>query len=190
MRDRNNIIAGLVFLAGLGALAAQAQETVKFTEDTIRAFIEKTTAITSGKESGMSEKEIGKYLDMHLHPDARFKSTMRYAIPGYDAQEKTMSIGKDDFIEGVHQGENAMKDYESETDISDIKISQDGRAATLETTTRESGMMPVEDEGEKKELPVEGVSSCTQILMLSDENVIQMYNATCTTEIEFKDSGF
>ena len=164
---------------------APARAEEKLTEENIRAFVEKTTMITSGKESGMSGEEIGAYLDAHLHPSARFKSTMRYAIPGFDVQVKVMTVDKDDFIESIHQTGSAMDNYESQIIISDIKISKDGRKATLKTQTHESGKMPISDETGQEEVPVEGMSSCTQILMLSKEEIIQMYNATCVTDIQF-----
>ncbi|MGB4107260.1 MAG: hypothetical protein WBK55_05640 [Alphaproteobacteria bacterium] len=173
-------LAVCVMIAPARALAEE-----KLTEDNIRAFVEKTTVITSGKESAMSGEEIAAYLDAHLHPDARFKSTMRYAIPGFDVQVKIMSVDKEDFIEGINHTASTMDNYESQIIISDIKISKDGRKATLKTKTHESGMMPVADETGKDEVPVEGMSTCTQILMLSKEENIQMYNATCITDIQF-----
>ncbi|MCE7887299.1 MAG: hypothetical protein DYH13_07340 [Alphaproteobacteria bacterium PRO2] len=179
-----NFIAGILLAMTIGT--AQAQAVPQLTDENIRSFIEQTTTITSGKETDMDDEQIGNYLDVHLHPDARFKSTMRYAIPGFDVQEKTMSVDKTDFIESIHQSGNTMDNYESQIEISDIKISKDGRKATLKTRTLESGMMPVADHIEKEEVPVEGMSTCTQILMLSKEDVIQMYNATCVTDIQFK----
>lgn len=169
----------------LCVMIAPALAEDQLTEENIRAFVEKTTTITSGKDSGMSKEEVSAYLDAHLHDDARFKSTMRYAIPGFDVQEKTMSVDKMDFIEGIGEASSAMGNYESQIIISDIKISKDGKKATLKTKAHESGMMPVTDDIEQKDVPVEGLSSCTQILMLSDDYIIQMYNATCVTDIQF-----
>jgi hypothetical protein len=111
---------------------------------------------------------------------------MRYAIPGFDTQVKIMTVDKDDFIESIHQSGNTMDGYESQIEVSEIKISKDGRKATLKTRTLESGKMPVSDNIELEEVPVEGMSTCTQTLMLSKEDIIQMYNATCVTDIQFK----
>jgi hypothetical protein len=176
-----------LFAVGVAfASPSPAQDVKELTDENVRAFIEKVTHITTGKESEMTDEEITAYLDTHLHPEAKFKSVMRYAVPGFDMQEKTMSVDKQDFIASIHQATDTMDDYESDIKISDINISGDGRKATLKTQTMESGMMPVRDEIEMEEVPVEGFSNCTQTLMLSDEDVIQMYNATCVTEIQFQ----
>ncbi|MBP7721421.1 MAG: hypothetical protein KA155_02690 [Alphaproteobacteria bacterium] len=179
-----NFIAGVLLAMTIGT--AQAQAVTELTDDNIRSFIEQTTAITSGRESEMDDEQINNYLDEHLHHDARFKSTMRYAIPGFDTQVKIMTVDKDDFIESIHQSANTMDGYESQIEVSEIKISKDGRKATLKTRTLESGKMPVSDNIELEEVPVEGMSTCTQTLMLSKEDIIQMYNATCVTDIQFK----
>lgn len=175
-----------VLAFGVTIAPAHAQAVRKLTKDNIHEFIEKTSAITSGKEQEMTDEEIAIYLDEHLHPDSRFKSIMRYAVPGFEVQEKTMSVSKKEFIEGIQQAGGAMEGYQSQIEISDINISRDGRKATLKTRTLESGEMPVRDEIEQEEVPVEGISTCTQILMLSKNDIIQMYNASCVTEIVFQ----
>ena len=131
-----NFIAGVLLAMTIGT--AQAQAVTELTDDNIRSFIEQTTAITSGRESEMDDEQINNYLDEHLHHDARFKSTMRYAIPGFDTQVKIMTVDKDDFIESIHQSANTMDGYESQIEVSEIKMSKDGRKATLKTRTLES----------------------------------------------------
>lgn len=178
-----SFIAGILLAATIGT--AQAQDISELTDENIRSFIEQTTSITSGKETDMDDEQIASFLDEHLHPDAKFKSTMRYAIPGFDVQEKTMNVDKDDFIASIDESGRAMDNYESQIEISDIKISNDGKKATLKTRTLESGMMPVSDNIEQENVPVEGMSTCTQVIVLTKNNVIQMYSATCVTDIQF-----
>ncbi len=187
MTRHTNFIAGILLIALSGwPPLARAQEITRLTEDNIRVFIEKTSTITSGRESDMTSAEIDLYLEDHIHPDARFKSTMRYNIPGFDIQQTTMSIDKGDFIEDVHKAGETVSGYESQIEITDIKISSDGTKATLKTRTMESGKMPVADHIEQQDVPIEGMSTCTQILALSKENIIQMVNATCVTDIHFQ----
>jgi hypothetical protein len=174
-----------VLLAVTFSASSHAQEVTQLTEDNVRAFIEKTTQITSGKETEMTQKQIDIYLDVHLHSDASFKSLMRYAIPGFEVQEKILSVNKEDFMKGIHEASDTVSSYQSQIIIDEINISKDGKNAVVKTRTLESGMMPVVDEIEKEEIPMEGVSSCTQVIMLSKKNVIQMFNANCVTEVHF-----
>ncbi len=178
------VLLGTCF-CGCFAFSAHAQSVGQLTEDNVREFIEKTTSITAGRESDMSQKQIEIYLDVHIHDDARFKSTMRYAIPGFDVQEKTMSVDKNDFIKSIHAATDTVSDYENIIEITDIQISKDGRKATVQTRMYESGKMPVADDIEKEEVPIEGMSTCTQVIMLDKKNMIQMYNANCVTDIHF-----
>ncbi len=174
----------------LFALPAIAQERHDhLTEDNITDFIQRTTEISSGQNSDLSQSEITAYLQAHLHKKVRFKSTMRYNIPGFPSKNSSMSLGKKEYIESLQQGANALSDYETNIEIQDIKFSTDKMKATVFTTSTESGTMPVNGaEGQGSiDIPIDGESSCTQILTLK-KGIIQIYNATCTTTISF--SGF
>lgn len=181
------ILFTCVFLAGTG-INQNARAEIKLkhlTEKNITQFIEKTTKMTSGQSLEASPEEIITYLKRHLSPKARFKSTMKYNIPGYPTQETSMSLEKKDFIESIEDGSQALSDYESEIRVRNIKISKDKTKATVQTTGTEKGIMPLSEDGVTSEdVPVEGTSNCTQIIML-EEGVIQMYSANCTTTIHF-----
>ncbi|MGB4058545.1 MAG: hypothetical protein WBK77_10745 [Alphaproteobacteria bacterium] len=177
----------MIVTACMGAFSpADAEQISEMTEENIRDFIEKTMSIAKGGNSDIPESEIDSFLEAHIHPDARFKSKINYAVPGFDAQQTSMSIGKGDFIANVHKAESTVSNYESQIEISDIKISTDRTKATLKTRTMESGIMPVSDNIEQENVPMEGMSTCTQMLMLSNTGDIQMFHADCTTDVQFK----
>ena len=124
---------------------AYAQDKA-LTESNVKNFITKTTKLAAGHSDGLSSEKIIKYLEKHLHKNARFKTTMRYAIPGFDAQENEMSFDKSEFIDNVRNSAGTVEDYENDIDIITIKISKDKRSATVETRSNEAATLPVNDE--------------------------------------------
>lgn len=161
---------------------AQDHRVKAMTEDNVTDFILQTAEITSGHVKHMSQGDVTQYLQRHLHKDAHFKSEMSYVIPGWPAQTSEMRLDKKEFIESIEKGSQAMDDYDSYVEVDSIRIARDKQTATVKTISRESGTMPVQGEN----LPVLGSSECTQILRLSRQNIIQMFNAVCKTEIRFQ----
>lgn len=94
-----------------------------------------------------------------------------------------MALDKEDFIESIQAGGQALSNYENNVQILEIKISSDKRKATVQTQGHETGTMNADGQ----ELPVQGNSNCHQIVMLSEKGIIQMYNANCETTISFQD---
>lgn len=174
----------------LCALPASADgEAGRLTKQNVTAFIQKTTALMAGHADNMDTPAVHAYLEKHLHKDSRFKSTMRYLMPGFPTQEQTMTLDKEKFLENIEAGNNGIEDYDTDVEILRIKIAGNKKSATVTTRGHERAMMPVKDEdGKTEDVNLQGLSTCTQILMLSKKDVIQMYNATCVTDIEF--AGF
>ncbi len=177
------------FLLGNGSPFAYAAGKIKvLSEDNITEFIEKTAALTSGQTLEMSLSDIIAYFEDHLDEDSRFKSTMQFNVPGYPAQKTALSLDKEEFIENVQKGAQSVESYENNVTIKKIRISKDKTKATVETVGVEQGMMEIADEsGQSQIVPIEGTSTCSQIIKLSDEGVIQMYNAKCDTNVSFKE---
>ena len=186
---KNTLILAFLCCVITTHLPAHAQ-TSALNESNITNFINKTTKLTSRNTEDLSSDKVIKYLEKHLHKNARFKTTMRYEVPGFDAQEKEMSFDKADFIEQVRQGATSVSDYENEVQIIKIKISKDKKSATVETRSEENATMPVTGEDGIAQIPMEGISLCRQILKLSKKKIIQMYNVSCVTDIAFDGSGF
>ncbi|MCB9982523.1 MAG: hypothetical protein H6861_02445 [Rhodospirillales bacterium] len=186
--DRFTRLTGLGALA-LISLAAQpvwaSDALTKLTQDNVKAFIEETTDITSSNRNGLSPKTIQDYLDQHLDKKAHFKSVMKYHIPGMPVQETQLSLDKEGFMDSVGKGAETIEGYDTLVEIEDIKISSDGEKAFVKTRNTEYATMPVPTEtGGTQGVPMEGVSECSQILLLK-KGVIKMYNANCVTNIEF-----
>lgn len=177
----------VTFVCGcFGASAAQAEGINKLTKENVQAFIEKTSVITGGRETQMTQEQIDAYLIEHINDKARFRSAIRYNIPGFDAQETSMSISKQEFIENIDKAAETVTDYQSDIKILEVKIARDGKNATVKTKTNESGMMPVADDETTEDVPMKGTSTCVQLITLSKKGVIQMYSAACATDIEFE----
>ncbi len=158
----------------------------QLTEENVRAFIMKTAEITSGQNASMPDQEIIDYLNAHMDKGARFKSTMEYIIPGQPVEKTSMSLSKKDFIESIATAKHAVSGYETTVEIRSIQITGDGTKAAVKTISQDHGSMNIEVEGGSFEsLPVQGSSSCNQIITLSDEGIIQMYSAQCSTKLEF-----
>ena len=164
---------------------ACGQAIESLTEENIRAFVEKTSLITTGKETEMSDDETNAYLAAHIHPQAKFKSTMRITVPGFETQETKMALNKESFIANVYKTSTSVSDVESQLEVSNIRIMSKGRRATLQTRSLESGTIPVWDQIEVQDVPMAGMSTCMQTIILTD-NVIQMYSAECETDLEFQ----
>jgi hypothetical protein len=173
----------IALFSALFGLPQPAFALDKLTEQNITEFIEKTSDIIAGNAGDMTPEDIRAYLDKHLDERAFFSSSISYAMPGMPPQETGMSLEKEEFIASLEQGKQALSDYSNKVSIKNIAVSSDGTKATVETIGNESGTMIIEDVA----VPVEGKSSCLQILMLGDDGVIKMYSANCTTTVRFKD---
>jgi hypothetical protein len=181
-------LALIIIMLPVTAKAAE-HKAKRLTDANIRAFVTELTQMTSGSNLNTSTANISKFLDVHLHPRARFVSSLEYVIPGHPTQNKSMSLDKSQFIESVQAGSQALDNYENKVEIKSIKISNDRRNATIETRGRENGVMNVSADGLSNErVPVDGYSDCTQIIMLDKKDILQIYNATCKTVINFKDN--
>ncbi|MCK5285045.1 MAG: hypothetical protein KAJ86_05605 [Alphaproteobacteria bacterium] len=99
-----------------------------------------------------------------------------------------MSLNKKDFIKSIEDGSKAISDYENEIKIKTIKISKNGKRATVQTEGLETGIMPVSAyDITTQNIPIKGISKCNQIISLSKKGIIQMHSAQCITEITFFD---
>lgn len=178
-----------IFILGMfliSAAPAHAQRMRVLTDENIREFITETTKIIAGHAHDMPDDQMMKYLDRHLHPDARFKTVMKYNIPGYPSHEVAVSFNKSEFIDGIKRSETSLSEYDNDIKILDIKISGNQKVATVKSRNTETATMKVAgDDGMGEEnVPVSGHSTCTQILAI-DKGFIQMYHASCVTDIEF-----
>jgi len=155
------------------------------TENSIRAFINKTTDITSGSIEHTDKDKVLKYLEKHLHKNARFKTTMRYSVPGYPDQENTMSFDREEFMDKIQEAAGTISDYENNVDILSITLSKNKKVATVETRNTETTSMPVSGENGVTTIPMIGTSLCRQIIRMSQNDTIQMFNVSCITDIAF-----
>ncbi|MAE51971.1 MAG: hypothetical protein CMH27_09175 [Micavibrio sp.] len=181
------VLACVIFCFGHPASAAH--ETSRLTKGDIRDFLQAMSDMSTGNNSDLSSSngEAQRFMDRHLHKHVRMKSTITYMIPGAPPQQNEMTLDKGQFIQSLAAGAKTLKDYESDVDIGDIRLSKDGRKATVESTSSEQGYMNVPDEsGDIQEVPIEGRSECTQMIVLDDKDIMQLYNAKCLTTIQIE----
>lgn len=178
------LITGAIGVLSIG-LSLPSFAADRLTEDMIREFIQETTRVTASQEDSFDENEIRDYLERHLHEHARFKTTMRYTIPGHDEQKSSMSLKKEEYIDSILKSPTAVGGYDHEIEITDIRIAKDGGNATVTTESQESGEINITAD---QQVPMEGVSTCNQIIIMNSNNVIQMYSAQCITDVQF--TGF
>lgn len=170
------------------ALPAQAQNRVdSLTETNVADFIITTTHITTDND-GLDSSKIKDYLNRHIEDRARFKSTLKYHIPGMPVQKTVISLSKAEFMTSVNEGAEKIDGYETIVEIDEIKIDSGGKKAFVKTTNTEYAVMPVPTEtGDIENVPMEGISNCNQILSLNG-GIIQMFSASCTTNVMFLDN--
>lgn len=157
--------------------SAQAQS---LSEASIQAFLNETTRLTH-LDNGMNDEQITAYLEAHIGSKGKFESKIMYDIPSYPPQMRQISLNKKDFIKNVIEGRKTMQNYTSSVTLKTATIN--GNAATIQTTTRESGIAPVEGQGTA---PFEGISNCNQTLIQDGGNII-LTSASCETIITFKE---
>ncbi|MCB9964196.1 MAG: hypothetical protein H6857_04585 [Rhodospirillales bacterium] len=157
------------------------------TESNIRAFIEEMTDLATGAKSGKNVDDTSFFFMTHLHPNAFFKSAVKYKIPGYPDQENVLRFDRAQYIESLTDSGSAVSNFAASVQILSIKISKDKKKATVKTVSEESGDVHVPQSGGTSDVPMQGRSVCDQILMLSSEKIIQLYGATCKTDMSFED---
>lgn len=194
MRVRIMRMAAIFTLAICAARASFAQMDDDFVmsldQQRIQAFLEETNRVSLGQRDDMTPEDIAAYLNRHLMEKGKFNSQTTFEIPGYPPQQADMKLDKQGYIDNVMQGQGVIANYTTAIEIKDIKITGLGKAATIRTVSTDSGEMPWPDEkGERKPVPINGVSECEQKLIISVSNYIQMAGAECTTKITFKPFG-
>ncbi len=185
----NTMLFAFILLSVLALFARPvfAQSRIDaLTEANVTDFIITTTHITTDND-GVSQDKIREYLDRHIEKDARFKSVLKYHIPGMPMKKTTLSLSKDDFMSSVNEGAEKIDGYETIVEIEELKIDSSGKKAFVKTVNTEYATMPVPTETGVEYVPMEGVSNCRQILSLNG-GIIQMYSANCTTNVMFLDN--
>jgi hypothetical protein len=166
----------------------------RLTDDNVRAFIDDVQRIATGETEDMSVDDIAGYLDRHIASDARFKSAMKYEMPGYPAQQNEMDLGKSEYINGVLNGASMMQRYEHSVTVKSVEIGNGGRSAKVVTVIREKGDMPWPEDNpdtsgktpaKMGDMPVQGESQCEQQIVVGLTNYIQMKGAQCATILSF-----
>ena len=189
-KKATSVIAIAILFAASFAANSHAQSTVKkLTQQNVRSFIEHTSKIMKPTGGGTEILKAQNYLKKHLNDSVRFTSTITYHIPGMPSQDIAMKFDKKDFIKTLSQGAEAIEGYNQRVEILDIKISWGSKQAVIKSKNYETGFMAIPDGRNNNELvPIEGVSTCAQIVELNKKGVIQLHNAVCKTDIHFKES--
>ncbi|MFK7839818.1 MAG: hypothetical protein AB8B83_05750 [Bdellovibrionales bacterium] len=181
-------ICALFILSACHSYAQSGKHRSKsFTKDNVTAFIEDTTALTAKDSSNKNLKFIRKYLDRHIDSKARFKTNIVFIVPGMEETTRSLVLGKQDYIQQVEEGADAVEDYFTDISIQDIDISEDEKTASVKTISSETGLMQVPNpDGSVDSVPIFGQSDCFQVLKIGRKGYIQMLSASCETRMEFQ----
>jgi len=183
-----NIILAMIlsttFLSG-----SNLPKLEKLTEDNVSIFLDEVASIASGSKKDMDSYAITSYFMGHISDDSLFKTTMQYSIDGMEDSSRELEMGKMSYISHVLQSAKMVNNYETLTKIDYVKVYNNGKRASAITTNYERGMMPMDDgSGTQTMVPIIGTSYCEQEIILSEDNIIQMAGAVCTTDLSFEDS--
>ena len=183
------ILSGFMTLATFTNAAdalARGKKLSALNKANVTAFIEDTSVMTSNQNIDRDDAEINTYLTRHIDNKARFKTSITFAVPGMPPQTKALSLNKADYIQQVNKGAESVDHYHTEITVNSVKISKNKKKASVTTTSTESGVMQMPNEGGGvKEVPIEGKSKCFQVLKLGKSGYIQMYSANCKTTMRF-----
>ena len=185
-----NIIIAIILSATFLKKSEEAISTL--TTPHIEKFVNDITEISGGIRKDMDSFEVTSYLMAHIANDSRFSSTIDYNMPDIsESGERILELDKLHFISNTQQGMKAFTRHEAAVKIDYIQIADNGKSARVTTTSHERGVIPIEDNfGETQFFPVTGTSYCEQKLVLSEESIIQMAEAVCSTNIDFINSDF
>jgi hypothetical protein len=185
-----NIMVAMVLSATFFGKAEEAQSTYiqELNNENVTQFIETVAYVASGKKADMDSYAITTYLMDHIAADSNFNSTITYNISDNfeDNQEEVMDMSKLEFISHVLSNLKSMERHETQTNVEFVEVAEDKRTASAVITTYERGMMPTVSEfGEDTLVPVRGTSFCEQKFALTQENVLQITEASCATDLDF-----
>ena len=171
------MILSTTFLSG-----ADMPKLQTLTEDNVSVFLDEVANIASGNRPDMDSYDITSYFMGHISDSGIFKTTIEYDIIGMDDTSRELEMDKMSYISHVLQSAQILNNYETLTKVDHVQIYDNGKNASAVTTNYERGMMPIDDgSGTTTMMPMIGTSYCEQEITLSDNNVIQMAGAVCTT---------
>ena len=185
-----NIMVAIVLSATFFDKAENTQSAyiTELSDSNVTHFIEKMADVASGQGEEMDSYDITSYLMDHIADNSHFNSTINYNISHNDDenQEEVMDMSKLEFISHVLSNLKSMERHETQTSVEFVEIAADKKTASAVITTYERGMMPTVTEfGEDTLVPVRGTSFCEQKFALSDENILQITEASCATDLDF-----
>ena len=160
----------------------------RLTRANITDFVNQVTMVSSGTGKDTDLLQVAEFLGKHISDDSHFTSTMQYDLPNIPMDEKTVNLGKKEYISHVLESLKTAPDRETKTRIEDIEIAHNTTEARVITTSYEKGLVSI-DNGEEKPVPVAvtGISYCEQKIVLKNKT-ISMAGATFSTSVQTPDT--
>lgn len=155
----------------------------------VEAFVEKVSAMLNNTgEQEWSAYNIAQYLNRHISADSQFHSVLSYRSSDLPVNDTQLTLSKNEYIAHAIQGRDSMARHETKTIIEFVEILDDGKRARAVITNYERGIMNQGQGTGTGGLPVSGMSYCEQDFVLSENNLIQMDGASCSTEMTFHEA--
>ncbi|MGZ9096755.1 MAG: hypothetical protein ACXW30_00475 [Micavibrio sp.] len=172
-----SLLMGALVLVSIAG-PVQAQAVNKLTNGKVRAYYADIPAVF--------KKPFAQFLEEYerrIHPDLSVTSKTILNLPGGQPPMQTdpVTMTKNDVIG------NARRAYDSATgatlanDIIKMTIAEDGKSATVTSTSTVKGMnFPTSDGSPMK---ADSVETCEDVITLSEGGAVQLLRATCTADI-------
>ena len=159
----------------------------RLNQQNIQTFLNEVKDFTTGQHDDMLPMDITNYFDNHIADNGRFKGIIKYDLPGFPSKDVKVDMGKAEYIGGILNGQYMVDGYETQVEITELKITKGGKAAELKTVTTERGKIAlVKAKNMPPEIiPIQGESTCSQKLIVSKNHFIQLSYADCNTHIRF-----
>jgi hypothetical protein len=178
----------LAIIIGVALLASAKEEVIgNLTPENVEQFVHEMAEVMDGTDPDHKDGfNITEYLMTHVAQDGTFKNNTTYAYEDYDPQEEEMVMDKMNYIANIIKSTGKIVAHEKSVRVEHVEISETGKEATVLISSYEQGRMPLPYyEGTDTTIPMSGTSFCEHKLNLTEENIIQLTEAECSTDINF-----
>lgn len=184
-----NVFIALMLAVNLMSGDARPVKARQLTEAVVRDFVQETALISAGKKADMDSYAIMSYFMDHIADGSHFNMILRYTKPDDMPEERLVDLDKLAYISSAMEELKTLETRDSEVTVEFVSVDKSGKSASVVTTSKESGMMPLDDGmGGQVLAPVRGISYCENKVVLSEKSVVQMAGATCTTDLVISES--
>lgn len=158
-----------------------AHAAKKITESMIKDFYAE-----SAKMQMKKEKDLIPFLEKHMSDDVVVDMKTSISIEGAPTQTEEITLDKDGVLEQTIDGLKAGEILKVEEKLMAFDIAEDGRSATAKDSVYSLMTITVPTPQGEMDFDSEAMIFCSDELVLSKDNVIQITKSRCTNEVTMK----